>query len=137
MTRKSEIQKEREIALTVPVVVAAAMPLLWSWSGRADGFEVWVHDGSLPCKLGGSYLFGVLIWDLELRLKRCSFRLWVLCFNITKNDTIWLWQVCFYFSLKRCSFGTDVAKIKHISTMMCQLTTKTNQGVLIANRTKL
>ena len=98
-----------------------------------------VHDGSLPCKVGGScfreFWFGIL----EVRLKRCSFRLLVLCIPGS--------QVSFYFSLKLRSSEIDLAKTKHVrmmmcqtkhvSMMMCQLTTKTNRRGWIANRTKL
>ena len=45
----------------------------------------------------------------------------------------------FVFSLwaKRHCFGADLSKIEHINKMMCHLTTKSNQGGRIANRTKI
>ena len=33
----------------------------------------------------------------------------------------------FYFSLKLRSFKIDLAKIKHVSMVMCQLTAETNR----------
>jgi len=39
---------------------------------------------------------------------------------------IYIFTPLFFTSLKRCSFGADLAKIKHINMIMCQLTTKIN-----------
>ena len=63
---------------------------------------------------------------LEVRLKRCSFWLLVLCMLGS-----------FYFSLKLCSFEVDLVKIKYVSMMTCQLTAETNHKEWIANKTKL
>ena len=51
---------------------------------------------------------------LSLGLKLCSF------------DAC---QLFAWSSLKRRSFGADLAKIKHVSMHMCHLTEKTNRGV--------
>ena len=95
MTRKSGIQKEKEIELFMMGLCSAR------WEGAA-------------------YVI------LEVRLKRCSFWLLVLCMLGS-----------FYISLKLCNFEADLVKIKYVSIVMCQLTAETNHKEWIANKTKL
>ena len=85
-----------------------------------------VHDGSLSCKVGGSCLRGFWFGILEVSLKRCSFRLLVLCMPGQ-----------FLFFIETTNFEVDLTKIKHVSIVICQLTTKTNRRGWIANRIKL
>ena len=59
------------------------------------------------------FWFGIL----EVKLKWCNFRL-LFC----------ACQVSFYFFIETDSFEVDLAKIKLVSMIMCQLKAKTNSG---------
>ena len=65
----------------------------------------------------GSWLREFWFGILEVKLKLCSLRL-LFC----------ACQVSFYFFIENDSFEVDLAKIKHVSMIMCQLKAKTNGG---------
>jgi len=96
--------------LTVAAAVAAAVTTI-----MATAVELFTM-GLYRVKMGGSCLREFWFGILEVRLKRCSFRL-LFC----------VCQVKFYFSLKPVVFEVDLAKIKHVSMLMCQLKAKTNR----------
>ena len=71
-----------------------------------------------------------LFLDFRTLLETVSFM--EMCNKLSSGLKLRSFDACYLFtwsSLKRRSFGTDLAKIKYVSMHMCHLTAKTNYGV--------